>query len=70
MPDFKPYPCLFPTRILQRTNAEGKSRPAGLPTRRGSLSKVSIPGKPCWQKNWATTSKRTSASRIAAYLAV
>jgi hypothetical protein len=37
-----------PTHQRNRINAEGKSRREGLPTRRGSLSKVSMPGKPCW----------------------
>src|SRR6266704_286847 len=55
--------CPTPTHQRNRTKAEGKSRPEALPTKRGSLSKVSMPGKPCRQKNWTTTSKRASASK-------
>src|SRR5207245_1454833 len=52
-----------PTQSKKRTSAEGKSRPDGLPTKRGSFSKVSMVGLPCSRKNCATTSSRTSASK-------
>jgi hypothetical protein len=59
-----------PTHQRNRTSAEGKSRPEGLPTKRGSLSKVSIWGKPWSRKNWATTSVPRFGIEIATHLVV
>src|SRR6266487_4765160 len=52
-----------PTHSRNRTRAEGKSRPLALPTKRASLSKVSMAGKPRSRKNCATTSSKLSASK-------
>src|SRR5207302_2087160 len=43
--------------------AEGKSRPLALPTKRGSLSKVSMAGRPCSRTNCTTTSSRLWAAK-------
>ena len=51
----------MPRQAQKRTSAEGKSLPCGLPTQRGSRSKVSSCGLPCVWSVWATDAQAVSA---------